>query len=218
MFLILTYIYIFRFSYKSYKYLKRFCWIKYIFWLLLINNSKQNIGSYVIYPSIEISSFSLPLQSFSIQWNNSIEQDFARNSGWILKYFMPDSSFGRGSIESDHLEYLWGTILVTGEQISIEIDSDNIVDTSSGFIPGTVGQWNFYDGRIPSRRGNYCCQFFSSIFSFCISLNSNSNVSNKFFFLLITFLCELKFDLLTKIVIHFPCIFHGKIKIESLFQ
>lgn len=95
---------------------------------------------------------------------------------------MPDSSFGRGSIESDHLEYLWGTILVTGEQISIEIDSDNIVDTSSGFIPGTVGQWNFYDGRIPSRRGNYCCQFFSSIFSFCISLNSNSNVSNKFFF------------------------------------
>lgn len=47
---------------------------------------------------------------------------------------MPDSSFGRSSIESDHLEYLWGTILVTGEQISIEIDSDNIVDTSSGFI------------------------------------------------------------------------------------
>lgn len=55
------------------------------------------------------SIFSFPLQLFTIQWNNSIEQDFARNWGWILKYFMPDSSFGRDSIESDHLEYLWGT-------------------------------------------------------------------------------------------------------------
>lgn len=143
--------------------MERFYWIiriKINLTLLLINNSKQNIRSHVIYP---LKFLYFPLQSFSIQWNNSIEQDFARNWGWILKYFMPDSSFGRSSIESDHLEYLWGTILVTGEQISIEIDSDNIVDTSSGFIPGTVGQWNFYDGRIPSHRGSYWCQFFRSI-------------------------------------------------------
>lgn len=93
MFLILTY--------KSYKCLKRFCWIKYIFWLLLINNSKQNIESYVIYPSIEISSFSLPLQSFS-QLNGIIPlskiSQGTRDGSWNISCQIPVSAVVQSSL------------------------------------------------------------------------------------------------------------------------